>query len=76
VLAERARQELRASGARPRTPLRTGLDALTPSERRIAEMGAGGRANRDIAQTLFLSLKTVEMHLAHAYQNAGHASEH
>lgn len=68
VLQRRAVQELRAAGARPNAPLRTGRGALTPSERRIAELAAGGAANREIAQTLFLSLKTVEMHLAHAYQ--------
>jgi DNA-binding CsgD family transcriptional regulator len=67
-LAERARQELLATGARPRRPRTTGRDALTPSERRIATMAAGGLSNREIAQALYLSIKTVEMHLGHTYR--------
>jgi hypothetical protein len=47
-LAERALTELRAAGARPRSIMRTGLDALTPSERRIAELAAAGHTNREI----------------------------
>jgi DNA-binding NarL/FixJ family response regulator len=68
ALEQRALQELRASGARPRTPLRTGLDSLTASESRIAAMAADGQSNREIAQSLFLSLKTVEMHLSASYR--------
>jgi DNA-binding NarL/FixJ family response regulator len=68
ALEQRALQELRASGARPRTPLRTGVDSLTPSESRIAAIAANGQSNREIAQSLFLSLKTVEMHLSASYR--------
>jgi DNA-binding CsgD family transcriptional regulator len=68
ALEQRALQELRASGARPRTPLRTGVDSLTPSESRIAAIAASGQSNREIAQSLFLSLKTVEMHLSACYR--------
>src|SRR5262249_9349899 len=68
ALEQRALAELRASGARPRTPLRTGLDSLTASESRIAAMAAAGHSNREIAQSLFLSLKTVEMHLSSSYR--------
>ncbi len=70
-LAERAREELRASGARPRRDRLTGRDALTPSELRIARLAAEGRTNRQIAQDLYLSEKTVEMHLGRAYHKLG-----
>jgi DNA-binding CsgD family transcriptional regulator len=45
-----------------------GVESLTPSERRVAELAADGQRNRDIAQTLFLSVKTVEGHLSNAYR--------
>jgi DNA-binding CsgD family transcriptional regulator len=67
-LEERARVELLAAGARPRRPLRTGVDALTPSERRIAEMAASGMSNPEIAQALFLTIKTIEGHLSGVYR--------
>jgi DNA-binding CsgD family transcriptional regulator len=67
-LADRARVELEAAGARPRKPLRTGLDALTASERRIVELAAGGQSNAEIAQALFVTLRTVETHLTNAYR--------
>ena len=67
-LAERAHEELVAAGARPRRSAVTGVDALTPSERRIADMAAGGLSNRDIAQALFVTLRTVEMHLSNAFR--------
>jgi|AntDryMetagUQ889_1029465.scaffolds.fasta_scaffold02050_3 DNA-binding CsgD family transcriptional regulator/tetratricopeptide (TPR) repeat protein len=66
-LAERARIELDAAGARPRKPLRTGLDALTASERRISQMAVDGLSNAEIAQALFVTVRTVETHLTHAY---------
>ncbi|MGZ4201455.1 MAG: ATP-binding protein [Thermoleophilaceae bacterium] len=74
-LAERAAHELAASGARrvDRTLL-TGVEALTPSERRIAEMAAGGLTNREIAEALFLTRKTIEMHLGSAYRKLGVSS--
>ena len=68
ALAQRARTELQATGARPRRLLVTGRDALTPSERRIAALAAQGRSNRDIAQTLFVTTKTVETHLSRSYR--------
>ena len=67
-LAERARAELVAAGARPRRIMRTGVDALTASERRVAGMAVGGMTNREIAQALFVTIRTVEVHLTHAYQ--------
>jgi DNA-binding CsgD family transcriptional regulator len=67
-LAERASIELQATGARPRRAVLTGLEALTPSERRIAELAAGGMSNAEIAQALFVTINTVEGHLRHAYR--------
>ena len=68
ALAARAREELVTAGARPRRNALHGRDALTASELRTAQMAAEGRTNREIAQTLFVSLRTVETHLTHAYQ--------
>ena len=59
---------LLATGARPRRLVLSGLEALTPSERRVAEMAADGLSNRDIAQALFVTPKTVEVHLSNAYR--------
>jgi DNA-binding CsgD family transcriptional regulator len=67
-LAELAYSELRASGIRLRREVATGADALTPSERRIAEMAAAGLSNSEIAQELFLTIKTIEMHLTRTYR--------
>ena len=66
--AERAREELRVTGARIRRPTSTGLDSLTPSERRIVDLAADGASNPEIAQALFVTVKTVEMHLGNAYR--------
>jgi DNA-binding CsgD family transcriptional regulator len=46
----------------------TGLDSLTPSERRVAQLATAGLQNREIAQHLFITARTVEGHLGHAYQ--------
>ena len=46
----------------------SGLDALTPSERRVAEMAADHMTNKDIAQALFVTPKTVEVHLSSVYR--------
>jgi len=67
-LAQRARAELIAAGARPRRGAVTGLEALTASERRVAELAADGMSNPEIAQALFITLNTVEGHLRRAYQ--------
>ena len=56
-LAERANEEIAATGARPRKVLRTGLDALTASERRVAQLAADGMSNKEIAQTLFVTMQ-------------------
>jgi DNA-binding CsgD family transcriptional regulator len=74
ALADAARAELVATGARPRRASLRGPDALTPAELRTAEMAAAGRSNRDIAQALFVSTKTVETQLSQAYAKLGIAS--
>ena len=66
-LGERARDELVAAGGRPRRASLKGPGSLTPSEGRIIRLAAAGSSNREIAQDLFLSVKTVEMHLRNAY---------
>jgi DNA-binding CsgD family transcriptional regulator len=67
-LAEYAETELRATGARPRRVVLTGLDSLTASERRIAEFASQGLSNREIAQTLFVTARTVEGHLTSVFR--------
>ena len=67
ALARRAETELRATGAKPRRVLLSGLEALTASERRIAELAAEGLTNREIAQTLFITARTVEGHLTNVF---------
>ena len=70
-LAQRARRELVATGLRPRRAALDGADALTPRQRQICELAAAGKGNRAIAAELFLSVKTVETHLATAYRKLG-----
>ena len=67
-LAEVAAQQLRAAGARPRRDRITGRDALTASEHRIAQLAIEGMGNRQIAQALFITRKTVESHLEHVFR--------
>jgi DNA-binding NarL/FixJ family response regulator len=62
------RSELRAAGARPRTAALGGVESLTARELRVASMAAEGRTNREIAQALFVTPKTVEVHLSGAYR--------
>ncbi|WP_320668802.1 AAA family ATPase [Patulibacter defluvii] len=66
--AAEARRALVASGLRPRTAAVSGVASLTPRQRQICELVAAGRSNRAIAQELYLSIKTVETHLATSYQ--------
>ena len=68
TLERRARAELAAIGVRPRTTDRTGANSLTPSELRVVELAAAGGTNREIAQTLFVTEKTVETHLGRAFR--------
>jgi DNA-binding CsgD family transcriptional regulator len=59
------------TGAKLRRPESTGLASLTPSERRIVDLAAAGASNPEIAQALFVTVKTVEMHLGNAYRKLG-----
>ncbi len=68
ALAAEAREELLATGAKVVPGPAAGPGTLTPSELRVAEAAAGGRSNREIADSLFLSVKTVEMHLSNSYR--------
>jgi len=71
ALASRAREELAAAGGRPPGERREGVAALTASELRVARRAADGLANKEIAQGLFVTVKTVEKHLASAYRKLG-----
>ena len=70
-LARRARDELNAAGARPRRSALSGPGALTPAEHRVAELAAEGHSNREIAEQLYVTQRTVETHLTHAFQKLG-----
>ena len=67
-IADDATEELRAAGGRVHREYLSGVDALTASELRVARLAAEGRSNPEIAQTLFLSRKTVEMHLVRVFR--------
>jgi DNA-binding CsgD family transcriptional regulator len=71
ALAARAREELLAAGARPRRTALRGVAALTPSELRVARLAGEGLRNREIAEVLFVTRKTVDYHLHHVYQKLG-----
>ena len=71
ALAARARDELVAAGARPRRERLTGVESLTASERRVAQMAATGMTNREIAQALFVTIKAVALHLTRVYEKLG-----
>jgi DNA-binding CsgD family transcriptional regulator len=71
ALADRARGELVVAGGRPRRDATRGRDALTPSELRVAQLAAGGQTNRQIAQALFVTQRTVENHLTSTYAKLG-----
>jgi DNA-binding CsgD family transcriptional regulator len=67
-VADHAAIELRATGAKPRRAPLTGVESLTASERRVAELAAQGLTNREIAQALFVTARTVEGHLTRTFQ--------
>jgi DNA-binding CsgD family transcriptional regulator len=74
VIEREAIRELEVAGGRPHRLGMTGIDALSPSERRVAEMVVGGLTNREIAQALFVSVKAVEWHLSNTYRKLGVSS--
>lgn len=67
TLSDRARRELVVAGGRPRRDATRGRDALTPGELRVAQLAADGQTNRQIAQALFVTQRTVENHLTSTY---------
>lgn len=71
VLRGRAVEALEALGDRPRRTALADPSSLTASERRVADLAASGRANREIAQELFVTPKTVENHLRRIYTKLG-----
>ena len=73
-LVESAATHLRQAGARPRRIALSGRASLTPGERRVAHLAAEGMTNKEIAQALFVTLRTVEMHLSNAYRKLDIAS--
>jgi DNA-binding CsgD family transcriptional regulator len=68
ALARRAREELRLAGGRAPARVDPSGDGLTPSERRIAELAGAGQTNRQIADALFITAKSVEWHLSNVYR--------
>ena len=71
LLARHAREELEAAGGKAMRAALSGPAALTPSERRVAELASSGLSNREIAETLWVTQKTVEVHLSHTYAKLG-----
>ncbi|MBV9414633.1 MAG: hypothetical protein JO363_06610 [Solirubrobacterales bacterium] len=67
AISRYARAELVAAGAKPRRERISGVEALTASELRVAQLAAQGLTNRQIAQALFITMRTVSAHLGHAY---------
>ena len=68
ALAERVRERLTTGGGRPPRLWLTGVHSLTPAERRVAQLVARQFTNRQVAETLFVTEKTVEAHLNRVYR--------
>jgi DNA-binding CsgD family transcriptional regulator len=71
ALADDVKRALIATGARPRRPALSGPEALTPREEAVARLAAEGRSSRDIADTLVISVRTVDLHLSRVYKKLG-----
>ena len=74
VLGDSVRQELLASGAKPRRVPMTGIESLTPTELRIAKLAVQEDSNRKIAELLFVTKNTVAWHLLRVYRKLGVSS--
>ena len=70
-LEDRAHEELVIAGGRPHRAATTGLEALTATESRVAQLVVQGLTDRKIASSLFVSTRTVTTHLTHVYQKLG-----
>ena len=68
AVEQQAHDELLASGARPRRAVLLGADALTPSEVRVASLMADGLTSRTIAESLYLTMSTIEWHRRNIYR--------
>jgi len=70
-LAKVARSRLSKAGTSIRRPVQLGLDALSPGERRVAELASQGMTNKDISEMLVVTRKAVEWHLNRAFKKLG-----
>ena len=76
AFAERARRELRATGASARRRNVTTQDELTAQEAQIAGLARGGLSNPEIAARLFISARTVQYHLSKVFAKLGISARH
>ena len=70
-IAASARDELHVAGGRMRPELVQQIDPLTAGERRVVDLARQGHTNRQIANTLFITVKAVEWHLSNGYRKLG-----
>jgi DNA-binding CsgD family transcriptional regulator len=68
LLARKAFAALASAGGRPRRLSTSGLAALTPTEKQIAALAAEGQSNAEIAEALFVSVRTVKSHLTNVFR--------
>lgn len=71
ALAQAAHDGLTSAGLRPRKMVTGGLDSLTASERRVCTLVTSGMTNREIAEHLFVTVRTVETHLDRSFRKLG-----
>ncbi|MDT0435491.1 MULTISPECIES: helix-turn-helix transcriptional regulator [Streptomyces] len=71
ALARQAREDLVAAGGRMREITASPLDMLTGTERTVAGLVASGAGNREVAESLFVTVRTIELHLTSVYRKLG-----